>query len=149
MRELDIAVIGAGFAGLGTAAALRASGLWAFAVLEQGEDVAHAWSRHYDRLHLHSPWHDMPHDGGANRRYAMYKPRDAVQHYLRDYAHRHELGEHLRFGERVLHVEQIGSGNSAAENASASTRWCSRPASSPRSASSSPMRPNCSDPCGG
>lgn len=37
----DVLVVGAGFAGLGCAAALRARGVEDFAVLKQGADVGH------------------------------------------------------------------------------------------------------------
>lgn len=74
----DVVIIGAGFCGLATGAALRACGVENFIILEQGSDVGNFWSRTYDRLHLHSAWHDLPHDAGLNARYAMYKPRDEV-----------------------------------------------------------------------
>jgi len=109
-EELDVVVIGAGFAGLATGAALRARGVRRFAILEQGDDVGHFWSKTYDRLHLHSAWHDLPHDGGASARYPMFKARDDLIDYFRGYALRHGLAEHLRFGERVLRITQLGSG---------------------------------------
>ena len=49
----DAIVIGAGPAGLATAAALEARGLNA-AILEKSGAVGAVWRRHYDRLHLHT-----------------------------------------------------------------------------------------------
>lgn len=49
----DAIVIGAGPAGLATAAALEARGLKA-AILEKSGAVGAVWRRHYDRLHLHT-----------------------------------------------------------------------------------------------
>jgi indole-3-pyruvate monooxygenase len=108
VSELDALVIGAGLAGLATGAALRAHGVPRFAVVEQGADVGHFWSTTYDRLHLHSPWHDLPYDGGASRRYPMYKSKHDMARYFREYAKRHELDSHLRLGERVLRVRRRG-----------------------------------------
>ncbi len=116
MEEFDVLVIGAGFAGLGTAAALAARGVERFALVEQGEGVGSFWSKAYDRLHLHSPWHDMPDDGGESAGYPMFKSRDQLLDYLRRYASRHALGPRLRFGQRVLRVEQRASGRGDAHD---------------------------------
>jgi cation diffusion facilitator CzcD-associated flavoprotein CzcO len=49
-NSCDVIIIGAGPAGLATAAALKARGLNA-AVLEKSNAVGAVWRRHYDRLH--------------------------------------------------------------------------------------------------
>jgi indole-3-pyruvate monooxygenase len=106
-ERLDALVIGAGFAGLGVGAALRAAGQERFAILEQGRCVGHFWSTTYDRLHLHSAFHDMPHDGGMRREYPIFLARNALLDYLRRYAELHRLGAHLRFGSRVARVQRV------------------------------------------
>jgi hypothetical protein len=53
MQAEDILVVGAGPAGLATSACLRREGL-AHVVLEREAQIASAWHRHYDRLHLHT-----------------------------------------------------------------------------------------------
>jgi cation diffusion facilitator CzcD-associated flavoprotein CzcO len=53
VQSCDAIVIGAGPAGLATAAALRAWGLNA-TILEKSDAVGAVWRRHYDRLHLHT-----------------------------------------------------------------------------------------------
>ncbi len=52
-NSCDAIIIGAGPAGLATAAALRARGLNA-SILEKTDAVGAVWRRHYDRLHLHT-----------------------------------------------------------------------------------------------
>jgi cation diffusion facilitator CzcD-associated flavoprotein CzcO len=49
----DVVVIGAGPAGLATAAALARGGVEAL-VVDRGEQVGTSWRGHYDRLHLHT-----------------------------------------------------------------------------------------------
>jgi indole-3-pyruvate monooxygenase len=109
-ETLDAVVIGAGFCGLGAGAALRARGVERFAILEQGGGVGHFWSQTYDRLHLHSAFHDMPKDGGIRSRYPVYLSRDQVVDYFRGYAEHHGLGPHLRFGTRVARVAHVDPG---------------------------------------
>jgi cation diffusion facilitator CzcD-associated flavoprotein CzcO len=49
-ERFDALVIGAGFCGLGVGAALRAHGVSRFAILEQGDQVGHFWTKTYDRV---------------------------------------------------------------------------------------------------
>jgi indole-3-pyruvate monooxygenase len=104
-------VIGAGFCGLGAGAALRARGVTRFAVLEQGGEVGHFWTRTYDRIHLHSAFHDLPHDGGLRRRYPTFLSRADLLDYFRRYAELHGLAPHLRFGTRVARVKRVDPGS--------------------------------------
>jgi indole-3-pyruvate monooxygenase len=106
-ERLDAAVIGAGFCGLGAGAALRARGVARFAVLEQGDQVGHFWTQTYDRLHLHSAFHDLPQDGGLRRDYPTFLSRDELLDYFARYAGLHALEPHLRFGTRVRSVRRI------------------------------------------
>jgi indole-3-pyruvate monooxygenase len=106
-ETLDALVIGAGFCGLGVGTALRSRGVGRFAILEQGDQVGAFWSRTYDRLHLHSAFHDMPNDGGLRRDYPIFLSRDELLDYLARYAQLHGLSPHLRFGTRVERVRRI------------------------------------------
>jgi indole-3-pyruvate monooxygenase len=101
-------IVGAGFCGLATGAALRACGISDFAIVEQGPGVGHFWSKTYDRIHLHSAWHDLPHDGGLRRRYPVYLSRDQLLDYFQSYAELHDLLPHLRLGEEVRRVAYLG-----------------------------------------
>lgn len=98
--ETDVVVVGAGFAGLATAAALREQAV-EFVLLEQGAEVGAFWAGHYDRIRLHSPGHDLPHDGGLRARFARFLGRDDLLAYLQAYAKRHDLYAHALFGQRV------------------------------------------------
>jgi indole-3-pyruvate monooxygenase len=103
--QVEAAVVGAGFAGLATAAALRAADV-DFVLLEAGADVGGAWARHYDRIRLHTPWHDLPHDGGIRHRFGMLLGRGDLLAYFQAYAKHHEILPHARFGERVVRIRR-------------------------------------------
>jgi indole-3-pyruvate monooxygenase len=107
LERLDAIVVGAGFAGLGTAAALRARGVTRFALLEQGGQAGHFWAGTYDRIHLHSAFHDMPNDGALRRRYPIFLARDQLLDYFRSYAELHALERFLRLRTRVERVSRL------------------------------------------
>ena len=106
MNDEDIVVLGAGPAGLAASACLRREGI-AHIVVEREAEVACAWRRHYDRLHLHTakrysglpltPWPD-----DAPR----YPSRDQVVDYLARYAAQHAIAP--RFGVDVRRVRRRG-----------------------------------------
>jgi len=102
-----ITVIGAGPAGLATAAMLRRAGEEAV-VLERGE-IGGAWTMRYDRLRLHTvrrlsglPGYPMPRSSGK------WPARDDVAEYLRRYAAHHGL--EVRTGVEVARVERAADG---------------------------------------
>jgi len=108
--KLDTVVIGAGFAGLGVGAALKEKGVQDFAILDRGDRPGFAWSRRYDRLHLHSAFHDMPADGGMRREYPTFMPSAQMVEYLGRYATLHGLTSHLHTHARVMRVERASGG---------------------------------------
>jgi Flavin-binding monooxygenase-like len=102
----DVAVIGAGPAGLAVGACLRKTGL-NFIILEKDHQVAPSWRRHYRRLHLHTvkqfsslPYVPFPKD------YPRYVPRNLMTEYLDGYAAKFDLCP--RFGETVRSVRRDG-----------------------------------------
>ena len=109
MAEItDVAVIGAGPAGLAVGACLRKAGL-NFVILEKDRQIAPSWRRHYDRLHLHTvkrysslPYLDFP------KSYPRYIPKHLVIEYLEAYAERFDLKP--RLGDEVRSVRPEAAG---------------------------------------
>jgi putative flavoprotein involved in K+ transport len=105
---VDAYIIGAGPAGLATAAALRARGLNGV-VLEKGDSVGSSWRQHYDRLHLHTPRElsglpGMP----IPKRMGRWVSRDDVVRYLERYAAHHDLD--VRLGTAVARLDRSDDG---------------------------------------
>ena len=107
MDETDIVIVGAGSAGLATAALLRQHGLEPV-VLEAGPEPGAAWRERYDRLRLHTPrlLSGLP---GLRmpRRFGRWVARDDLIEYLRAYVGAHELD--VRTHTRVSRIDQDGS----------------------------------------
>jgi indole-3-pyruvate monooxygenase len=103
--DTEVAIIGAGPAGLAVGASLRRRGV-RFEIFERSDRVGPAWHRHYRRLHLHTPkessglpYKPFPSD------YPRYPSRQQVADYLADYARAFELRP--RFGEEVITVHPL------------------------------------------
>ena len=104
----QVVVIGAGAAGLATAACLLRRGIRPV-VLDRGEMVGQTWADRYDRLHLHTPriqshlpGYRLP--SGAGR----WVARDDMVRYLRAYAAKHLI--EVRFGVAVTSVRLVAGG---------------------------------------
>lgn len=109
MEHVDVAIVGAGQAGLAAAHAARRAGL-APVVLEAGDEPGGSWSHYYDSLVLFSParYSELP-----GRRFPgdpeRYPTRDELVEYLRAYAR--ELDADIRTRQRVARVTpQAGGG---------------------------------------
>ena len=90
-NDRRVIVVGAGPAGLASAAELGRRGIAAL-VLEQAPAVGWSWRGRYDRLRLNSsrPFSRLP--GGRFRRgTGLFPTRDEMVSYLEDYAVRHRL----------------------------------------------------------
>jgi hypothetical protein len=106
--EDNIVIIGAGAAGLATAACLKLRGLQA-TVLEASDSTGHTWARGYDALKLHTvrrfsglPYYPMP------RSYPLYPTRDQMVAYLAEYAGHFDIAP--RTGQRVTRVTRDQDG---------------------------------------
>jgi putative flavoprotein involved in K+ transport len=106
VEKHEIVVVGAGSAGLATAALLRAHGLESL-VLEAGPEPGAAWRTRYDRLRLHTPrlLSGLP---GLRipRRFGRWVARDDLLAYFRTYVEARSLT--VRTGVRVERIEQAG-----------------------------------------
>jgi putative flavoprotein involved in K+ transport len=104
MRE--VAIVGAGSAGLATAVLLRRSGIEPL-LLEAGVEPGAAWRARYDRLHLHTPrlLSGLP-GRRIPRRYGRWVSRDDLIAYLGDYA----APLDVRTNARVERIERDGGG---------------------------------------
>jgi cation diffusion facilitator CzcD-associated flavoprotein CzcO len=107
MNNLHAIIIGAGPAGLASAAVMGALGLNT-TVLEKADAVGPVWRRHYDRLHLHT---DRGHSGlpgiAMPRNYPTYPSRGQVVEYLESYAAQFRIQP--AFNTTVLKIARHGS----------------------------------------
>jgi putative flavoprotein involved in K+ transport len=99
-----VVIVGAGPAGLATAAVLRRHGMDA-TILERGQQLGEPWRGRYDRLHLHTirwlshlPGYRIPRDLGR------WVARDDFVRYLERYAAHHELRP--RFGLEATRIDR-------------------------------------------
>jgi cation diffusion facilitator CzcD-associated flavoprotein CzcO len=108
MHERRAVVVGAGPAGLASAAQLRRAGVPAL-VLEQADAVGASWRQRYDRLRLNtSRWTSkLPHSSYAPGT-GLFPSRDAIVRYLEDYAERNALD--VRLATRVERVDRDDGG---------------------------------------
>jgi cation diffusion facilitator CzcD-associated flavoprotein CzcO len=98
--HVRIAIIGAGFGGLGMAIKLREHGIEDFAILERHEDVGGTWHANtYPGCQCDIPSHlysfSFEPNPGWSRTYAT---QPEIWRYLRGVAERHDLVERIHFG---------------------------------------------------
>jgi indole-3-pyruvate monooxygenase len=97
VSRTETLIIGAGPAGLASAACLRMRGL-PFALVEQARVIGSSWHRAYDRLHLHTPRRNsalpfLPFPRGTPR----YPSRKDVIDYLEAYTRYFQIEPQLGF----------------------------------------------------
>ncbi|MGQ0531044.1 MAG: flavin-containing monooxygenase, partial [Panacagrimonas sp.] len=103
----SIAIIGAGFGGLGMAYYLKRAGIHSFTLFEKAQDLGGVWrDNHYPGAacdvasHLYS-FAFEPHYPWSRR----YGPQREIHAYLAHVADKYALRPHIRFGREVLRSE--------------------------------------------
>jgi cation diffusion facilitator CzcD-associated flavoprotein CzcO len=99
----DIAIIGAGFSGLGTAVHLRRQGIDDFVVLERHEDVGGTWwANTYPGCACDVPSHLYSFSFAPNPEWSQtYSPQPEIRAYLQRIAQEHDLYRSIRLGTTV------------------------------------------------
>jgi putative flavoprotein involved in K+ transport len=97
-----VVIVGAGAAGLSTAAALTRRGVDAL-VLDRSDRIGGSWASRYERLHLHTirRFSGLAHHGIPSR-YPRYLSKDEYAAYLGEYAERFAL--RVALGEDVTAI---------------------------------------------
>ncbi len=103
VEEVDVAIIGAGFAGLGTGIQLARRGRESFVILERGDDVGGTWrDNRYPGVACDIPSHLYCFSFRPNPDWsALYAPGEEIQAYLRDCAREEGLESHIRLRAEV------------------------------------------------
>jgi cation diffusion facilitator CzcD-associated flavoprotein CzcO len=101
--DVEIAIIGAGFAGLGMAIRLRQAGRRDFTVLEQAGGVGGTWRDNtYPGAACDVPSHVYSFSFAPNPEWpTSFSGQADILRYLQDCARRYGIGPHLRFGHEV------------------------------------------------
>jgi Predicted flavoprotein involved in K+ transport len=98
MTDFPIAIIGAGFAGIGAAVRLKKAGIHSFTIFERADDVGGTWRDNtYPGAACDVPSHVYSLSFEPNPRWSRrYSPSDEIWRYLRGVVEKWKLGEHLR-----------------------------------------------------
>src|SRR3954452_387650 len=98
--EVDVAIVGAGFSGLGLAIRLREQGERDFIVLERGSDVGGTWYFNtYPGCACDVPSHLYSFSFAPNPEWTQtYSPQGEIEDYLRRCADRFDVRRSIRFG---------------------------------------------------
>jgi cation diffusion facilitator CzcD-associated flavoprotein CzcO len=99
----SIAIVGAGFSGLGAAIRLKAAGVEDFVVLERAADVGGTWRANtYPGCQCDVPSHLYSYSFAPNPNWSRtFSRQEEIWAYLRDCVERFALGPHLRLGVEV------------------------------------------------
>jgi cation diffusion facilitator CzcD-associated flavoprotein CzcO len=103
ITSVDIAIIGAGFSGLGMAIRLRSQGIDDFVVLERHDDVGGTWwANTYPGCACDVPSHLYSFSFAPNPDWSQtYSPQHEIHSYLQRCAAEHDLYRSIRLGTTV------------------------------------------------
>src|SRR5690348_14015958 len=101
--DVDIAIIGSGFSGLGMAIRLKQEGIEDFVVLERGDDVGGTWQANtYPGCACDVPSHLYSFSFAPNPGWTQtYSPQPEIRDYLRRCADDFGLRPHIRLNTAV------------------------------------------------
>ena len=99
-----VAIVGAGFAGLGMAIRLKQEGREDFAVLERADEVGGTWrANHYPGCCCDVPSHVYSYSFELNPAWTRgFAPQGEILEYLKACTEKYALRPHIRFGHDVL-----------------------------------------------
>ncbi|MDP3857082.1 MAG: NAD(P)/FAD-dependent oxidoreductase [Stagnimonas sp.] len=103
VEQVDIAIIGTGFAGLGMAVKLKEAGIANFVILEKAGDVGGTWrDNHYPGCACDVQSHLYSFSFAQNPNWSrMFSPQPEIWAYLRGVADQHGLRPHIRFNNEL------------------------------------------------
>ena len=106
MQRVGVAIVGTGFAGLGTAIRLKQAGFDDFVVLERADDVGGTWrDNSYPGCQCDVPSNLYSFSFAPNPNWTNTFPlQPEIWDYLRDCATRFGVMPHIRFGHEVLNA---------------------------------------------
>jgi cation diffusion facilitator CzcD-associated flavoprotein CzcO len=105
--DVDIAIIGSGFSGLGMAIRLKQEGIEDFTVLERGDDVGGTWHFNtYPGCACDVPSHLYSFSFAPNPSWSeTYSRQPEIRDYLRRVADEYGIRAHVRFNCTVIGIE--------------------------------------------
>jgi cation diffusion facilitator CzcD-associated flavoprotein CzcO len=106
-ETFDVAIVGSGFSGLGTAIKLKEEGRRSFVVLERGDEVGGTWHWNtYPGCGCDVPSHLYSFSFAPNPEWSQtYSLQPEIRDYLRDCADRFGIRPHVRTGHEVTAAE--------------------------------------------
>jgi cation diffusion facilitator CzcD-associated flavoprotein CzcO len=106
-KTWDVAIVGAGFSGLGMAIQLKKAGRHDFVVLEGADDVGGTWRENtYPGCACDIPSHLYSYSFEPNPRWTRQYPRQQeIWDYLRRCAHKYGITPHIRFRTKMVSAE--------------------------------------------
>ena len=106
-RCLDVAIVGAGFGGLGLAIRLKQNGIDNFRIFEQAEDVGGVWrDNRYPGITCDVPSHAYRFSFAPNPDWSrVCSSGEEILAYMRATAEQHDIPSLIRFGEEVTRME--------------------------------------------
>lgn len=109
-QVVEVAVLGAGFAGIGMGVRLAREGRESFVILERADEVGGTWrDNRYPGVACDVPSHLYSYSFRQKPDWSrLFAPGDEILHYLHDTVSAEGLEPHLRLGTEVLSVEWMG-----------------------------------------